>query len=75
MKENFDELEFDFILLELTKLGDAPNVLYDDDGNFAVSGSGMQSVGEGTVSLMAIVEPEHWKETPREALRYYMKDV
>jgi hypothetical protein len=74
LKENFENLKFEFILEQLANLGDAPSVLYDDNGNWAISGDGFASVSleiadwEGTF----FVEKECWKETPREALRYYL---
>jgi len=75
-----DELEVDFIIESLTHLGDAPQVIYDDNGHFAVSGSGMSAVPmsdsgkfEDTEAFTAIVEPEQWYDTIREALNHYLK--
>ena len=75
-----DELPVDFILESLTSLGDAPQLLYDDNGHFAISGDGyapapMSDSGkfEEDVSLTAIVEPDMWYDTIRGALNHYLK--
>ena len=74
IKKSFDNLEFEFILEQLSNLGDAPCLLYDDNGHWAVSGDGFASVSlevndwEGSF----FVEKNEWKETPREALRRYV---
>ena len=68
------ELPFEFIIEELTKLGDAPCIFYDDNGHFAISGDGYCSVSlevddwEGTF----FVEKSMWKDSMREALDYYL---
>lgn len=76
-----DELAVDFIIESLTYLGDAPQVIYDDNGHFAISGSGMSPVPmtesgvfEDTESFTAFVEPEQWKDTIREALNHYLDE-
>jgi hypothetical protein len=72
-----DSLPFEFIIEELTKLGWAPCLLYDDNGNFAVTGEGMQSVpgnGVSDVYLEHWVKEECWKPTIREALNYYLNE-
>ncbi len=75
-----DKLEVDFILESLTKLGQAPQVVYDDNGHFAISSSGFGPVVttesgkfDDRESFTTIVEPEEWKDTIREALNYYLK--
>lgn len=78
IKENFDELPVDFIIETLTKLGQAPNVIYDDNGNFAVSGDGYQPVvvDDEKISggFTVFVEAEQWKETIRLALKHYINE-
>jgi len=72
-----EQLTFEFIFEQLTRLGDAPCLLYDDDGKFAITGDGMCSVPtdedeewEGTF----IVEKNGWFDTIREALYHYITD-
>ena len=68
-------LPYEFIIEELTKLGQAPCILYDDEGHFAITGDGFQNVvmGEATdVEIVHFVEKELWKDTMRGALDYYL---
>ena len=68
-------LPFEFIIEELTKLGWAPCLLYDDAGHFAISGEGYQSlvVDETTdVDLGHFVKKEMWQDSIRQALDYYL---
>jgi len=69
-----NSLPFEFILEELTRLGWAPCLLYDDNGNFAISGDGMQSISEEAddQELFHFIKKDMWKETIREALNYYL---
>lgn len=70
-------LEFEFIIEQLTKLGQAPCLLYDDDGNFAITGDCMSSVPMETpadIDLSFSVKKEEWFPTIREALSYYLKN-
>jgi len=71
-----NSLPFEFILEELTKLGWAPCLLYDDDGRWAVSGEGMQSVSVNNDNfdchLSHFVKKDMWKDSIREALNYYL---
>jgi hypothetical protein len=74
IEKSFENLEFEFIVEQLSNLGDAPCLLYDDNGNWSVSGSGYASVSlevndwEGSF----FVKKEDWYKTPREALRAYV---
>ena len=69
-------LPFEFIMEELTKLGWAPCLLYDDDGHWAISGEGMQSIpmdehqetGEDWISHWV----SEWHDTIRQALDNYL---
>jgi len=73
---NSDEFEVDFIIETWTHLGYALNVIYDDNGLFAVSGDGFQPVVTGDEriegAITTIVAKEQWKPTIREALIYYL---
>lgn len=68
----------DFIIETLTKFGQAPNLVYDDNGLFAVSGTGLQPVVyddqklDGSITV--IVESEMWFPTIRKALYHYLKN-
>lgn len=74
LKEGFDTLEFDFIIEQLSFLGQAPCLLYDDNGNWAISSDGYCSISlevadwEGSF----FVEKKCWKETPKQALKFYL---
>lgn len=74
--EYFDDYEVDFILETLTHFGDAPNLIYDDNGLFAVTCDGYQPVVTGNQKIegefIVFVEKKQWKKTIREALKYYL---
>ena len=78
IKTDFDELPIEFIIETLTKLGQGPNLVYDDNGNFAVSGNAFQPVVvdaekiEGGITVF--VEAQQWKETIRLALKFYLDE-
>lgn len=72
----FESLPVDFIIETYTKLGYAPNIIYDDNGLFAVTSAGYQEVVIGDEKLegpfTVFVEKEQWKKTIREAVRHYI---
>jgi len=76
LRTNFLNYPVDFILETLTEFGQAPNLVYDDNGLFAVSAAGYQPVVtedekiEGVLTVF--VRKEQWHETIREALRHYL---
>jgi len=74
--ENFDELEFDFIMEQLANLGQCPNLLNDDNGHWAITGDGYQNVVIGDepsdVETHFFIEAKEWKNTPKEALKDYL---
>lgn len=74
LQQNFDKLPVDFIIEELTKLGHAPSVVYDDNGHFAVTGDGYASISDEpqNAGCFMYVSKSQWKLTIREALRHYM---
>lgn len=73
-----EQLPFEFIMEQLSNLGQAPNLLYDDNGNWAVTSDGFQSVVMGDepedVEMQFMIEAKHWKKTPREALLTYLNE-
>ena len=78
LKDNFDSLPFEFILNQLSRLGMAINVLNDDNGHWAVTADGYQSVTYGDdpvdVDTHFWVSARHWKPTLREALKFFLDD-
>lgn len=71
-----NKFEVDFILETLTSFGQAPNVVYDDNGMFAVSSEGWQPVVTGQQRIEGVisvsVEKVQWKKTIRQALKHYL---
>jgi len=68
-------LPFEFIFDELTKLGWAPCLLYDDDGHFAVADDGWSEIPEespGDIHLGHYITKNQWKDSIREALNYFL---
>jgi hypothetical protein len=73
---NHEDLPVDFIIESLTHLGYDPSILYDDNGNFAISSGGYSSISfePADCSLSFFVEKRFWKPTIREALKIYFED-
>jgi hypothetical protein len=71
-----DEIDIEVILETITYLGGSPNLLYDDNGHFAITDEGYQSVAFGDepvdVETSFNVPKECWKKTIREALNHYL---
>jgi hypothetical protein len=78
IKPNIDKLDFDFIMEQLSHLGWCPNLLYDDNGHWAVSADGYQNVVSGDVpedvETHFYIEAEDWKNSPKEALYKFLHD-
>ena len=76
IKPNIDKLDFDFIMEQLSHLGWCPNLLYDDNGHWAVSADGYQNVVSGDVpedvETHFYIEAEDWKNSPKEALYKFL---
>lgn len=74
LQQNFDSLPVDFIIEELTKLGQAPSLIYDDNGHFAITSDGYSSICDEPqdAQVFCFVSKSQWKPTIREALKYYM---
>jgi 23S rRNA-/tRNA-specific pseudouridylate synthase len=74
--DQFDNYPVDFIIETLTKLGDAPQIVYDDNGLFAVSSEGMNPVvyGKDRIegSMVTFVEKDFWENSIRLALWNYL---
>ena len=77
LTKNHDSLPVDFVIESLTHLGYDPSILYDDNGNFAISSGGICSIStedSADCSLSFFVEKRFWKPTIREALKVYFED-
>lgn len=78
IKPNINKLDFDFIMEQLSHLGWCPNLLYDDNGHWAVSSDGYQNVVYGDkpedVETHFYIEAEDWKNSPKEALYKFLHD-
>lgn len=78
LRDRFDRFPCDFILETLTRFGQAPSLIYDDNGQWAVLSSGFQPFvwGEerlcGEVNFLFLCKKAMWFSTIREALRYYL---
>ena len=76
IKKNPTKYEVDFIIETFTRFGASPNIIYDDNGLFAIVEEGVQSVVYGNQRLEGaftlIVEKKQWKKSIREALKYYI---
>jgi len=76
LKSNSAVLDIDFILESLSKLGHAPNLLYDDNGNWALTSDGVQTIpiedDTNDIDLSFWVEKSLWKGSIREAVDHYL---
>lgn len=77
IKDNYNHYSVDFIIETLTKFGQAPNLIYDDNGMFAISSEGYQPVVSGDERIEGVVsvavEKEQWFDTIRKALWHYLQ--
>jgi hypothetical protein len=66
----------DFIIETLTKFGLAPKIVYDDNGLFAVTDTGYQTVVTGDEKMdgqiTVFCTPDIWEKTIREAIHNYL---
>jgi hypothetical protein len=77
-KKYFKGYPCDFIIETLTEFGQAPNIIYDDNGLFAMSADGYQPVVTGDEKLegelmVFVMKKDMWKPTIREALWHYLQ--
>lgn len=72
---NFNDFEVDFVTETITYLGYAPQLIYNDNGKFAI-GTLVYfpvSIDEPIEGSMVITfEKDEWKDSIREALYYYL---
>jgi len=71
-----DYIDFEIIIESLTHIGCAPNILYDDNGHFAIIDEGFQTVclddKPSDIDTSFLIPKEDWKPTLREALNHYL---
>lgn len=78
LKKTVESLPVEFTIEALTHLGAAPNLMYDDNGNFAISECGIQPVMaddellEG--AMTTIMEAAQWSPTIRGAMVKYFEE-
>lgn len=75
IRENYLSLPFDFILEELTKLGDAPSLIYDDDGHWAIPSSSFGTAvleKSDDYSVTFFIDKDQWFDSIRGALEHYL---
>jgi len=79
MLNHFDNLPFEFIFETLSKIEESPNLLNDDNGHWAVVEEGYQAVctsdSPSDIDSHFFVRKDEWKNTPREALKYYLTEI
>jgi len=81
--ENRKDLSIDFILEGLASIGDAPSLLYDDEGHWAIGMEGIQNVGfdfdhkdpksKANFDSTWFLNREDWKDSIREAIVWYLR--
>lgn len=76
MIKNFDAYTIEEIIETLTRFGQAPCLMYDDNGKFALSSDGYQPLVTGDElidgSINVVVNAHMWKKTVREAIYHYL---
>lgn len=77
--EHQETLAIEFIIEQLTMLGLAPSIVYDDNGHFAVTGPIYSTVsaeeGPEDIKMYFFVEKYEFEDTIREALRKYLEKI
>jgi len=76
IKKHRNDLDVECIIEVFTHLGSAPNLLYDDNGHFAIEDEGFQSISEeiDDVEMSFLVKKDKWKPTIKEAINYYINN-
>jgi len=79
IKRDLDVYPAEFVIETLTRFGDAPQLVYDDNGMFAVSGTSYSGVVVGRQRLNGVitvsVEKRQWSPTVRGALKKYVHSM
>lgn len=77
INEGKDQLEFEFIFEQLTRLGEAPCLLYDDNGHWAIISDGFCTVVlDEPIDWEAcfFIKKEDWCDNIRTALAKYLSN-
>ncbi len=79
LQQHFDLLDGLYILVILSHLGAAPNLVYDDDGMWAITTGGFSSIPNKemefySVDLTFVIEKEEWFSDPKEAIKYTLNN-
>jgi len=77
IKHEFDNLDFDFMFITVTNFGWSPNLVYDGNGMFQVSGdSFMKTVFDDSkpedFPITVLTDKDCWFKTPREAFKHFL---
>ncbi|MBS3146773.1 hypothetical protein J4471_03695 [Candidatus Woesearchaeota archaeon] len=78
LQKHQPNLHVDYVIESLTKLGFAPNILYDDNGHFAIVESYLQSLSNKSPEnqyLAFQIQKDDWKNSIRTALTSYIFDI
>lgn len=71
-----DILEPDFVLEAVTHLGWLPQLIYDDDGHWAVTEQGVSNVvdvfEEDYQQVSSVTDKKAWKDNIKDAVKYYI---
>jgi hypothetical protein len=75
-KKDLDSYPFDFVFETLTRFGQAPQLVYDDNGMFAITCAGYSPcvMGDERIegSMTAFVEKDQWHKSCMEAMHHYL---
>ena len=78
IKKSANRLSIEDLLKDLTNIGYAPSLVYDDNGNWAVVSSEFSWVRmkeTSDYSTTIFIKAEEFKPSVREALKKYIEDL
>lgn len=79
IKENLEALSFEDILEAYSHTGGAPCLIYDDNGNWAITTEGYQSISledePQDLQSSFLVEARFFKPNIRDAVKYWFDDM
>lgn len=78
IEDNYNNLPLELVLEELSKLGHAPSLLYDDNGHWSIATDGYQSIPPDSepcdIESVFVVKEKDWFNTINEALQNYFEN-